>query len=109
MKYNYFNERNDSQYIAERYNIVLPPILNSPAIHIFSALSDIKVADFIFKIRKSAHPDLLDCIIASTTYALDGILITEDGTLQKRLEKEITPKLKIYTLNRFLKLIKNKE
>lgn len=97
-----------SDEIADRYKMVIPTILNSSKITIFASLNDFKVAEFVFKLRKLGHPDLSDCLIASTAYSLNGILISEDQTLKKIIEKEMNPKLTILSLNQFINSINYK-
>ncbi len=70
--------------ILERYHLILPTVLNSP-INIFNSELNPKASLFAAIIRHSSHLDFLDCWIAGTAVALQGILLTEDKALEKVL------------------------
>jgi len=71
--------------ILERYQLILPTVLNSP-IKIFNSELNPKASLFAAIIRHSGHLDFLDCWIAGAAVALQGILLTEDKALEKVLQ-----------------------
>jgi predicted nucleic acid-binding protein len=95
--------KNSTEECSKRYEITLPTVLNSKIVKIFTSLTDLKVAEYTFKIRKLGHQDLFNCIIAATAYSLDGILISEDSPLKKRIDNEMTQKIRVFSLDQFLK------
>jgi predicted nucleic acid-binding protein len=70
--------------ILERYQMILPTVLNSP-IKIFNSELNLKASLFAAIIRHSGHLDFMDCWIAGAAVALQGILLTEDKTLEEVL------------------------
>lgn len=70
--------------ILERYQLILPTVLNSP-IKIFNPELNPKASLIASIIRHSGHLDFMDCWIAGTAAALNGILLTEDNELEKVL------------------------
>jgi len=70
--------------ILERYQLILPTVLNSP-IKIFNSELNPKASLFASIIRHSGHLDFMDCWIAGAAAALQGILLTEDKMLEKVL------------------------
>jgi predicted nucleic acid-binding protein len=71
--------------ILERYQLILPTVLNSP-IKIFHSELNPKASLIALIIRHSGHLDFMDCWIAGTAAALEGILLTEDTDLEKALQ-----------------------
>ncbi|NVM31235.1 MAG: PIN domain-containing protein [Candidatus Helarchaeota archaeon] len=67
--------------ILERYQLILPTILNSP-IKIFNSELNPKASLIASIIRHSGHMDFMDCWIAGTAAALQGVLLTEDKELE---------------------------
>ncbi|MHA1380257.1 MAG: PIN domain-containing protein [Candidatus Helarchaeota archaeon] len=72
--------------ILKRYDLILPTVLTSP-IKIFNSESNLRASLIASIIRNSGHQDFLDCWIAGTAVALQGILVTEDKELKKVLHK----------------------
>ena len=70
--------------ILDRYQLILPTVLNSP-INIFSPELNPKASLIASIIRHSGHYDFMDCWITGAAVALDGILLTEDKELVKVL------------------------
>ncbi len=70
--------------ILERYQLILPTVLNSP-IKIFNPELNPKASLIASIIRHSGHSDFMDCWIAGTAVVLNGILLTEDNELEKVL------------------------
>lgn len=70
--------------ILERYQLILPTVLNSP-IKIFNPELNPKASLIASIIRHSGHLGFMDCWIAGTAAALNGILLTEDYELEKVL------------------------
>ncbi len=83
--------------ILERYYISLPTIIKSP-VKVFDSELSPEVSLIAIKIRHSGHSDMMDCWIAATAAALNGILLTEDKTLRDSLENTSETKtLQIWT------------
>ena len=70
--------------ILDRYQLILPTILNSP-IDMFNPELNSKASLIASLIRHSDHLDFMDCWIAGAAVALEGILLTEDKELEKVL------------------------
>ena len=70
--------------ILERYQLILPTVLNSP-IKIFNSELNPKASLIAAIIKHSGHLDFMDCWIAGAAVALQGILLTEDKLLEKVL------------------------
>ncbi len=70
--------------ILERYQLILPTVLNSP-IKIFNPELNPKASLIASIIRHSGHLGFMDCWIAGTAAPLNGILLTEDYELEKVL------------------------
>ncbi len=70
--------------ILERYQLILPTVLNYP-IKIFNPELNPKASLIASIIRHSGHLDFMDCWIAGTAAALNGIFLTEDYELEKVL------------------------
>lgn len=90
--------------ILERYQLILPTVLNSP-IKIFNSELSPKASLIASIIRHSGHLDFLDCWIAGTATALQGILVTEDKELEKVLHGiPETKSLLIWSWNNLVKI-----
>jgi len=88
--------------ILERYQLILPTVLNSP-IKIFNPELDIKASSIASIIRHSGHLDYMDCWLAGSAAALNSILLTEDKELEKILK--IIPETKtliVWSWNDFI-------
>ncbi len=72
--------------ILQRYQLILPTVLNSP-IEIFNPELNPKASLIASIIRHSGHADFLDCWIAGTAAVLKGVLLTEDKELEIILKK----------------------
>ncbi len=72
--------------MLDRYRIILPTILTLP-LEIINSELNTEASLIATKIRHSGHSDFMDCWIAGTTTALDGILLSEDKELKKILKK----------------------
>lgn len=90
---NEYRKKNDVT-ILQRYQLILPTVLNSP-INIFNPELNTKASLIASVIRHSGHSDFMDCWIAGTAAALKGILITEDRELKKILKNIPETKLMI--------------
>ena len=90
---NEYRKKNDVT-ILQRYQLILPTVLNSP-INIFNPELNTKASLIASVIRHSGHSDFMDCWIAGTAAALKGILITEDKELKKILKNIPETKLMI--------------
>ena len=77
--------KNKDFSILERYQLILPTVLNSP-INIFNPELNTKASLIASIIRHSGHSDFMDCWIAGATAALNGILLTEDTELERILK-----------------------
>ncbi|MHA1278587.1 MAG: PIN domain-containing protein [Candidatus Helarchaeota archaeon] len=71
--------------ILQRYQMILPTVLNSP-IKIFNPELSPKASLIASIIRHSGHLDIMDCWIAGVATVLQGILLTEDKELEKVLQ-----------------------
>ena len=71
-------------HILERYQRILPTVLNSP-VNLFNPELNPKASLIASIIRHSGHLDFMDCWISGSAVALDGILLTEDKELEKVL------------------------
>ena len=89
--------------ILKRYEITLPTIISSKKVKLFSSLTDIKVAEYALSIRQLGHQDLMDCLIAATAYALNGILVSEDDVLKRILENDMARKIPVVPLDKILR------
>ncbi|MGV9171654.1 MAG: type II toxin-antitoxin system VapC family toxin [Promethearchaeia archaeon] len=88
-------KKNNSFNILNRYQKILPTILDLP-LELFLCESHPSASMFATTIRHAGHPDIMDCWIAGTAAALDGILLTEDKDL-KSILKEIPETKEIVT------------
>jgi predicted nucleic acid-binding protein len=70
--------------ILNRYQMILPTILNSP-IQIYNPELNAKASLIATKIRHFGHPDIMDCWIAATAALLKCSLLTEDSELEEIL------------------------
>ncbi len=68
----------------DRYQLILPTILNSP-VNIFNTELNPKAILIASLIGHSGHMDFMDCWISGAAAALDGMLLTEDKDLEKVL------------------------
>ena len=82
---NVYKKTNDFS-VLDRYQMILPTLLNLP-INIFNCELNPKASMIASIIRHSGHPDFMDCWIAATAVALNGIFLTEDIELKKILKK----------------------
>ncbi len=98
---NEYRKKNDFN-ILERYQLILPTILNSP-IDMFNPELNSKASLIASIIRHSGHMDFMDCWIAGAAVALEGILLTEDKDLEKVLRT--IPETKTVTIWSWNKLI----
>ena len=80
---NEYRKKNDFN-ILDRYQLILPTILNSP-IDMFNPELNSKASLIASLIRHSGYMDFMDCWIAGAAVALEGILLTEDKDLEKVL------------------------
>jgi predicted nucleic acid-binding protein len=71
--------------ILDRYQKILPTVINSP-INIFNCELNPKASMIASIIRHSGHPDIMDCWISGTALALNGVLLSEDLDLKKKLK-----------------------
>jgi len=81
---NEYKKTNDYS-ILERYQKILPTVLNFP-INILNCELNPKASMIASIIRHSGHPDYLDCWIAATAVALGGVFLSEDADLKKILK-----------------------
>jgi predicted nucleic-acid-binding protein len=84
-----FNSQYRSELEAKNFNYItesLPTILQSPHISIFPAETNLLATEMAIKIRTAGHSDVMDCYIAGTAFAVDGIYLTEEKTIQKVLK-----------------------
>ncbi len=70
--------------ILNRYQMILPTVLNSP-VRIYNPALNAKASLTATKIRHFGHPDIMDCWIAATAAILKSSLLTEDSELKEIL------------------------
>jgi len=91
--------KKEDMSILERYQLILPTVLNSP-IKIFNPEFDIKASGIASIIRSSGHLDYMDCWIAGSAVSINSILLTEDKELVDLLKIiPETKKLRIWSWN----------
>jgi len=66
--------------ILDRYQLILPTVLNSP-FKIFNPELNPKASLIAAKIRHSGHTDFMDCWIAASAMVLNGVLLSEERNL----------------------------
>lgn len=82
---NVFKKTNDFS-VLDRYQKILPTLLNLP-INIFNCELNPKASMIASIIRHFGHPDFMDCWIAATAVALNGVFLSEDIELKNILKK----------------------
>ena len=82
---NVYKKTNDFS-VLDRYQKILPTLLNLP-INIFNCELNPKASMIASIIRHSGHPDFMDCWIAATAVALNGVFLSEDIELKNILKK----------------------
>ena len=102
---NEYRKKNDVT-ILQRYQLILPTVLNSP-VNIFNPELNTKASLIASVIRHSGHSDFMDCWIAGTAAALKEILITEDKELKKILKN--IPETKLMVVWSWDKLFSDKK
>jgi predicted nucleic acid-binding protein len=80
-----FRQHGDGK-ILERLPLVLPTVLDNPCVKLFHPQANILATEMAMKVRVSGHTDLMDCWIAGSAPALDGILLTEESELKRQLK-----------------------
>lgn len=71
--------------VLTTYATHLPSVLLSPVVTIFNAWLDPATSEIAMNLRASGHPDLMDCWIAASACALEGILVSEDAPLARAM------------------------
>lgn len=74
-------KKNNNYKILKRYPLAIPTIITSQNVKIFNSYIDSTASQIAIKIRHSGHSDMMDCWIAASAAALNGILLTEDTLL----------------------------
>jgi len=82
---NVYKKTNDFS-VLDRYQKILPTLLNCP-INIFNCELNPKASRIASIIRHFGHPDFMDCWIAATAVALNGVFLSEDLELKNILKK----------------------
>ncbi|MBA7646065.1 hypothetical protein ES703_53826 [subsurface metagenome] len=82
---NVYKKTNDFS-VLDRYQKILPTLLNLP-INIFNCELNSKASMIASIIRHFGHPDFMDCWIAATAVALNGVFLSEDIELKNILKK----------------------
>ncbi|MFV2016667.1 MAG: hypothetical protein ACC656_14650 [Candidatus Heimdallarchaeota archaeon] len=70
----------------ERYSLIIPTITSSKYVQIVNPLEDQKIMEIGNKLQLEGHSDLLDCWIAATAIHLNGIFLTVEKELVKRIK-----------------------
>ncbi|MEE9378016.1 MAG: PIN domain-containing protein [Candidatus Lokiarchaeia archaeon] len=82
---NVYKKTNDFS-VLDRYQKILPTLLNLP-INIFNCELNPKASMIASIIRHFGHTDFMDCWIAATAVALNGVFLSEDIELKNILKK----------------------
>ncbi len=95
--------RREQDYdVLDRYQMMLPTVLNSP-VTIFNPELDSIASKIATIIRHAGHTDIMDCWIAASAVKLNGILLTEEKALPKILQNIIQTKdLILWSWNDFM-------
>ena len=102
---NDYKTKNDPQ-ILNRYVTAIPTISTSQNVRLFDPTVSQIASQVAINIRVSGHIDIMDCWIAASAVALDGILLTEDQELVKILPSiNDTKNLKIWSWKKFIENI----
>ncbi len=99
---NEYKKNNDFNTL-NRYQMILPTVLNLP-VQFFNCELNPKASMIASIIRHAGHSDFMDCWIAGTAVALEGILLSEDTELALVLKK--IPETKNLTIWSWADLIK---
>lgn len=79
-----YRKTNDIE-ILKRYPIATPTIMTSQNVNLFDPHLNSTASQIAVIIRHNGHFDIMDCLIAASAATLNGILLTEDNDLKKRL------------------------
>lgn len=80
--------------VLQRYAEILPLVNDSKIVSLLHPFTNINASAYFAKIRALGHKDLMDCWILASVPELDGIFLTEDTTLKKKIKKCDEPDLK---------------
>ena len=80
-------KKNNDYKILKRYPLTIPTITTSQNVKIFNSYIDSTASQIAIKIRHAGHSDMMDCWIAASAAALNGILLTEDPLLKDILKR----------------------
>jgi predicted nucleic acid-binding protein len=94
-KLNSLYRQNQDSNALNQLSRYLPTILNNQWIKLFHPETNITASEMAMKIRIAGHTDLMDCWIAGSAYALNGIWITEDRKILPILKNVLD-----YNINR---------
>ncbi|MFW9988380.1 MAG: PIN domain-containing protein [Candidatus Odinarchaeota archaeon] len=81
---NIYKKTNDFS-VLDRYQKILPTLLSLP-ITIFNCELNPKASMIASIIRHYGHPDFMDCWIAASAVALNGVFLSEDSELKNMLK-----------------------
>lgn len=79
--------QSSNQGVLRRFSLIVPTILTSKVMKIIHPFLHPRTSQIAMKIRKAGHEDLMDCMIGASAASMNGILITEDLDLKKRMKK----------------------
>lgn len=79
-----YKKTNDIE-ILKRYPIATPTIMTSQNVNLFDPHLNSTASQIAVIIRHHGHFDIMDCLIAASAATLNGILLTEDNDLKRRL------------------------
>jgi len=80
-----YRKTNDFK-ILKRYPMAVPTIMTSQNVNLFDPQLNSIASQIAIIIRHSSHNDIMDCLIAASAAALNGILLTEDKDLKNKLQ-----------------------
>ena len=80
-----YRKTNDST-ILNRYPLAIPTIITSQNVKLFDPHLNSTASQIAIIIRHNGHVDMMDCLIAASASALNGIFLTEDNNLKNKLK-----------------------
>lgn len=82
---NEYKKTNDFK-ILKRYPVATPTVMTSQIVSLFDPHLNSIASQIAIIIRHNGHLDIMDCLIAASAAALNGILLTEDKNLKNILQ-----------------------
>lgn len=70
----------------KRCPVATPTVMTSQIVNLFDPHLNSIASQIAIIIRHNGHLDIMDCLIAASAAALNGILLTEDKDLKNKLQ-----------------------